>query len=253
VATYRCVQFGNCACADSRRNLRFSSKKTAVCPECGETNLAKVRIRWPRWRPLFAGLSFLAAALLVLWAGLEGFRGDLAGRGWKSIPDSHREDILRDGSILYTYGRAYPSRPASWWDRAFALPSGESLRHQLQELLPDGVTVISLEPVHRMEGRSLGGIYQVTVSVSRPIHEVSVKAASIPSWVPGDAKELFGLLPLAPDLPPGHVYGKKIREVSPAVSRLSFEWKITKLERIRGAWCATRWFPFPLENRRWRK
>lgn len=104
-----------------------------------------------------------------------------------------------------------------------------------------------------MEGKDLGGVYKATVSVSQAIHEVSVKTMPVPSWVPADAKELVGLLPLAPDLPPGHIYGNKLREISPVAARVSFEWKITKLERIRGAWCATRWLSFPLENRRWRQ
>ena len=253
MATYRCVQFGNCPCADSRRTLLFSRQKTPSCPDCGDTNLAKIRIRIPRWKPLLAGFSFCALVCLLLWAGFNGVRDDLAGRGWKSIPDSQRENIRRDGSIQFVVGRTYPCRPVSWWDKAFALPSGESLQHQLQDLLPDGVTLISLEPLHRMEGSNLGGIYKATVSVSQPIHEVSVKTVTIPSWVPTDARELVGLLPLAPDLPPGHVYGNKIREVSPVAARVSFEWKVTKLERIRGAWCATRWFTFPLESRRWKK
>lgn len=253
MATYRCVQFGSCPCADSRRTLWFSPKKTPSCPDCGDTNLARIRVRLPRWKPILAGFSFCTAVVLLLWAGFQGIRSDLAGRGWRSIPSTLREDIVGGGSILAPLGRPYPSRPINWWDRAFALPSGESLRHQLQDLLPDGVTLISLEPMHRMEGKDLGGIYRATVSVSRPVYEVSVNRALTPSWVPADAKELFGLLPMAPDLPPGHVYGKKIKEVSPAAGKIAFDWKITKLERIRGSWCATRWFPFPLENRRWKK
>lgn len=253
MATYRCVQFGACPCADSRRSLRFPSRQAASCPDCGDTNLAKIRTRIPRWKPLLAGFSFCAVIAFFLWAGFESIRGDLIGRGWKSIPDTLRENIIRDGSIQAPFARPYPSRPVSWWDRAFALPAGESLQHQLQELLPDGVTLISLEPIHRMEGRDLGGTYRATVSVSRPIYEVSVNRALTPAWVPGDAKDLFGLLPMTPDLPPGHVYGRKIKEVSPAAARVSFDWKITKLERVRGAWCATRWFPFPLENRGWKR
>ena len=207
----------------------------------------------PRWKPLLAGFSFLTAVSLLALASFEGFRGDLAGRGWKSIPERKRASIIQDGSIESQWGRPYQSRPITWWDRAFALPSGESLRHQLEELLPDGVTLVSLEALHRMEGRYLGGIYRATVSVSQPIFEVPVKVASTPSWVPKDAKELFSLLPLAPDLPPGYTYGKKIREISPVAAKVAFEWKITRLERIRGAWCATQWLAFPIENRRWRQ
>ena len=253
MATYRCVQFGSCPCADSRRTLWFSPKKTPSCPDCGDTNLARIRVRLPRWKPILAGFSFCTAVVLLLWAGFQGIRGDLAGRGWKSIPDTHQENIIRDGPIHFTHGTTYTSHPISWWDRTFALPSGESLQHQLQELLPDGVTLISLELLHRMEGKNLGGVYKATVSVSQAIHEVSVKTMPAPSWVPADAKELVGLLPLAPDLPPGHIYGNKVREISPVAARVSFEWKITKLERIHGAWCATRWLSFPLENRRWRQ